>query len=337
MHYIENQGRESGAKIWAQNLARGMSMLFVTLHGGKPQSDPHKNNVHAYHKDGTRICTSVLLDSGGGLTLDELRGIYLVDKRLYVVNANKDQNSILCYAGAGTEYTFVSKFVAKDSCNGIAHPFDLTFDDSGHCYVSSQDTNIVTRLRVSADRKTATAAPLAPALPAAGQFYPGTFIGSSVADLGSQITAVPAPAGLAYTAEGPKKHSVRGIVWANNALYVADQPADRIKVYDKDGKFRGQSNQVESPVHLVAWKGNIYVSGANEVLTAKLPNPPGDFILSAIKSVRVKNTSGMAFSDSGHFYVASRTDQLILKFDPDFKAMKFECKLPDDPEFLLHC
>ena len=313
-----------------------MSMIFVTLHGGKPQSDPHKNNVHVYHKDGTRISTGVLVDSGGGMMLDELRGIYLRDGRLYVVNANKNQNGILCYEGANTKYTFVSKFAAKDTCSGISHPFDLTFDDSDYCYVSSQDSNVVTRLRVSADRKTATAAPIAPALPAAGHFYPGTFVGSSVPDLGSQITAVPSPAGLAYTADGPKKHSVRGIVWANNALYVADEPAGRVKIYDRNGMFLGQSNQVETPVHLVVWKGNLYVSGANEVLTARLPSPPRDFVLSAIKSVKVKNTSGMAFSDTGHFYVASRTDQLILKFDADFRPMKFECKLPDDPEFLMH-
>jgi hypothetical protein len=312
-------------------------MLFVTLHGGKPESDPHKNNVHAYHKNGTRISTSVLVDSGEGMLLDELRAICNVDKRLYVVNANKDQNCILCYEGANTKYSFVSKFASKDTCRGISHPFDLAFDDTGYCYVSSQDTNVVTRLRVSADGKTATAAPIAPVLSAVGHFYPGTFVGSSVPNLGSQITAVPSPAGLAYTPDGPKKHSVRGIVWANNALYVADEPAGRVKMYDKNGKFLGQSNEIETPVHLVARKGNLYVTGANEVLTARVPNPPRDFVLSAIKSVRVKNTSGMAFSNTGHFYVASRTDRLILKFDSDFRPMKFDCKLPDDPEFLLHC
>lgn len=314
-----------------------MSMLLVTLHGGKPESNPHKNNVHAYDKDGTLISTSVLVDSGDGAVLDELRGICLLDGHLYIVDANKDHNSVLCYKGAGTKYTFVSKFVANDTCNGILHPFDLTFDDSGHCYVSSQDTNVVTRLTISADRKTVTPAPIAPALPSTGRFCAGTFVASSVANLGARTTAVPCPAGLAYTAEGLKKHSVRGIVWANNALYVADEPAGRVKIYDKNGKFLGQSNQVESPVHLVVWKDNLYVSGANDVLTARLPSPPTDFNLSAIKTVKIKNTSGMAFSSSGHFYVASRTDKLIHKFDSDFKAVKFDCRLPDDPEFLLHC
>ena len=311
-------------------------MLFVTLHGGKPESNPHRNNVHAYNKDGTLLTTSVLADDGAAI-LDELRGIYLVDKYLYVVNANKDQNGVLCYRGSGTKYTFVNKFAAKDTCNGILHPFDLTFDNSGHCYISSQDTNLVTRLTVSDNRQSAAPAPLAAALASKGHFYPGTFVGSNVANLGSQITSIPSPAGLAYSDDGAKKHSVRGIVWTNNALYVSDQPAGRIKIYDKNGKFLGQSNQVETPVHLVVWRGNLYVSGANEVLTAKLPDPPQDFILSPIKGVKVKNGSGMAFSGSGHFYVASRTDRRILKFDAGFKPVKFDCKLPDDPEFLLHC
>ena len=142
--------------------------------------------------------------------------------------------------------------------------------------------------------------------------------------------------GLQYSAEGPKKHSVRGVVWANNALYVVDQPAGRVKVYDQTGKFLGQSNQVESPVHVVVHDGNMYVSGGNEVLTAKLTEPAGDFTLSAIPGLQIKNGCGMAFTDSGHFCIASRTENYILKFDASFKPMKFDCKLPDNPEFLLH-
>jgi len=310
-------------------------MLFVTLHGGKPQSDPHKNNVHAHDNDGKRVTSSVL-DHSEEILLNELRGIYMVGKHLYVVNANKEQNSVLCYQGSGTHYKFVGTFASKKTCKGVVHPFDMAFDGAGHCYLSSQDTNIVTRLKISADGKTATPAPQAPALPANGKFYPGTFVASSVGDLGSTTTPVPPPAGLEYSGEGEKKHSVRGVAWANNALYVADQPACRIKVYDKNGKFLGQSNGVESPVHLLVWKGSLYVSGGNEVLTAKLPNPPGDFTLSQIKGVKVKNGCGMAFADSGHFYIASRTENVILKFDSDFKPMEFDCNLPDNPEFLLH-
>jgi hypothetical protein len=310
-------------------------MLFVTLHGGKPQTDPHQNNVHAHDKDGKRITSSVLGDSGE-ILLDELRGIYLVGKYLYVVNGNRKENSVLCYKGSDTQYELVSTFVSKKTCKGIVHPFDMTFDGAGYCYVSSQDTNIVTRLKISADGTSATPAPQAPALPANGKFYPGTFVASSVGNLGSTTTAVKPPAGLEYSGSGENKHSVRGVVWANNALYVADEPAGRVKVYDKDGKFLGQSNGVESPVHLVVWKGSLYVSAGDAVLTAKLPSSPGDFTLSPIEAVKVKKACGMAFTKSGHFYIASRRENIILKFDSDFKPMKFECKLADNPEFLLH-
>ncbi|WP_457091497.1 hypothetical protein [Microvirga sp. P5_D2] len=310
-------------------------MLFVTLHGGKPQTDPHKNNVHAHDKDGKRITPSVLRDSGA-ILLDELRGIYLVGKYLYVVNSNRQENSVLCYKGAGARYKLVSTFVSKQSCKGIEHPFDIAFDDAGYCYVSSQDTNIVTRLIISADGTSATPAPQAPALPASGTFYPGTFVASSVDNLGSTTTPMKTPAGLEYFDSGKNKHSVRGVVWANNALYVADEPAGRVKAYDKNGQFMGQSNGIKSPVHMTVRKGNLYVSAGNDVLTAKLPSSPGDFTLSPIEGVKVKKACGMAFTKSGHFYIASRSEKIILKFDSDFKPMKFACKLADNPEFLLH-
>jgi DNA-binding beta-propeller fold protein YncE len=311
-------------------------MLFVTLHGGKPQKSPHKNNVHAYDKDGKKV-THRVLDDTESVILDELRGIHQFGKYLYVVNANQTQNNLLCYQGSDTGYRFIGQFVSRETCKGVLHPFDFTFDGAGYCYVSSQDTNVVTRLKVSADGKMGTPAPVAPALPAHANFLPGTFVASSVGNLSEPpTTAVPPPMGLQYTAEGKKKHSVRGIVWANNALYVADQPAGRVKICDSTGKLLGQSNQVESPVHIVAHEGSLYVSGANEVLTARLAKPAGDFTLAAIKGLQIKNGCGMAFTGEGHFYIGSRTKNFIRKFDANFKPMKFECTLPDNPEFLLH-
>lgn len=311
-------------------------MLFVTLHGGNPDAHSHKNNVQAYDKDGNRITPGVLGEATG-VTLNELRGMSLVGNFLYVVNANKAQNHLLCYRKADTTYRFVSSFVSQATCEGVLHPFDFTFDEAGQCYLSSQDTNVITRLIVSADGMVGTPAPLAPALPRHGTFLPGTFVASSVAGLcGLPTTAVLPPLGLEYSAEGQKKHSVRGVAWANNALYVVDQPAGRVKVYDATGGLLGQSNQVETPVHLVAHNGNLYVTGGNEVLTARLSSPAGDFTLRPIAGVRVKNGSGMAFTQTGSVYIASRTENVILKFDPSFRPVKFRCELPDNPEFLLH-
>jgi hypothetical protein len=311
-------------------------VLFVTLHGGHPGKSPHKNNVHAYGKDGEKITPCVLEDIDG-VTLDELRGIYLVGKFLYVVNANKTQNSVLAFQGSGTSYKFAGKVVSNETCKGVLHPFDLTFDGAGYCYISSQDTNVVTRLKLSPDGKTAAAAPIAPALPAQGKFLPGTFIASSVGSLSEPATTpIPAPAGLQYCSEGAKKHSVRGVLWTNNALYVADEPAGIIKAYDANGKFLGESNKVESPVHLVAHQGSLYVSGANQVLTGKLTKPARNFTLSPIPDLKIKNGGAMAFTPEDHFYIASRTENYILKFDANFKPIKFDCTLPDNPEFLLH-
>ncbi len=120
-------------------------MLFVTLHGGKSGKNPLNNNVHAYDKDGKKITLGVLEDTEG-VILDELRGICRFGNYLYVVNANQTQNSVLCYQGSDTSYRFVGKFVSQETCKGVLHPFDLTFDGAGYCYVSSQDTNVVTRL-----------------------------------------------------------------------------------------------------------------------------------------------------------------------------------------------
>jgi hypothetical protein len=314
-------------------------MLLVTLHGGKPEKDPHKNNVHAYDKEGNKI-TSSLLDTRDDLILNELRGLYVTDKYLYVVNANMNQNSVLCYEGSGTHYRYVSTFASCQTCKGILHPFDLAFDALDYCYLSSQDTNVVTRLIVSKDGKTGRPAPLPPTLSASGAFLPGTFVGSSKGDLPPQATtAVKPPAGLCYYApkfSTDKKHSVRGVAWASGHLYVVDQPAGTVKIYDITGKFVGQSNAVETPVHVIVNKGVLYVSGANQVLSARLPSPPQDFVLTPIKGLKVKNSSGMAFSNSGNFYVASRTENTVLKFDKDFHPVKFHCDLPDNPEFLLH-
>jgi len=313
-------------------------MLFVTLHGDKPGGDPRRNNVHAYDKDGNKITASVL-DESPDVILTELRGLYLVGAYLYVANANNTQNSVLCYEGTGTQYRFVSEFASKKTCSGILHPFDFTFDGLGYCYLSSQDTNVVTRLQVSNDAKTARPAQVAAAISAKGTFLPGTFVPSSNGTLSKIPTPpVPTPAGLAYSDAEEKKHSVRGVVWTNGRLYVADQPARTVKIYDITGKYLGQSNELEpgSPVHLVVHNGSLYVSGGDQIYTAKIPSTPSKLELAPIDSVKVKNSSGMAFGKQGNFYVASRTGKTIQKFDPNFKPMKFQCKLQDSPEFLFH-
>jgi hypothetical protein len=133
-----------------------------------------------------------------------------------------------------------------------------------------------------------------------GKFSAGTFIASSSLSPAAK-TAVPAPAGLEYSDEGAKRHSVRGILWSHGALYVADQPAGRIKVFDRDGKYLRQSNPVETPVHLVVNGNELFVSGANEVLQGDLTGEAGNLRLTAVPGLHVKNGGGMAFSSSDRF------------------------------------
>jgi len=185
-------------------------MLFVTLHGRKPGGDSRRNNVHAYDKDGNKITSSVL-DESPDVILTELRGLYLAGAYLYVANANKTQNSVLCYEGSGTQYKFVSEFASKKTCSGIVHPFDFTFDGLDYCYLSSQDTNVVTRLAISDDGKTATPAQVAAAISTTGTFLPGTFVPSSNGNLPpSPTTPVAGPAGLAYSDIEEKKQHETG-------------------------------------------------------------------------------------------------------------------------------
>lgn len=310
-------------------------MLLVTFHGGKPRKDPTRNNVRAFDKDGRQISAAVLGDAPGVL-LDELRALTYQSKLLYVVNANQKQNNVLCYQGSGTKFTYSGVFVSHQTCPGVLHPFDLTFDGAGFCYISSQDTNLVTRLSVNNKGTTATPAPVAPALAGQGTFPPGTFVASTVAKLGDPGTsACPAPAGLGYSGTGLKKHSVRGVLWTNNALYVADQAAGTVKVYGSDGSLLGQSNQVSSPTHLSAHGGQLYVSGASEIFSCKL-GKPGDVQLAAVPGLRIKNTGCMAFTKGGKVYVASRTTNTIYKFDSKFNPLPFNCQTDDNPEFLLH-
>jgi hypothetical protein len=294
------------------------------------------NNIHVYDKDG-KLVTQSILDDTPGIVLDELRAIHLRGKLLYVVNANQSQNNVLCYKAKGKKYSYVSTFVSGASCPAVLHPFDLTFDDLGFCYLSSQDTNVVTRLKVSKNGRTGTPAAIAPALPANGKFMPGTFVASSVGTLSTPgTTPVAIPAGLAYSGAGAKKHSVRGVLWVRGALYVVDQPAGRVKVYDPDGKLVGQSNQVKQPVHLHHHQGRLYVTGGNQVLTAKIPKKAGDFTLEPLPGLEMKNAGSLMITGSGQMYLASRTGNVIGKFDKKLAPLAFGSTLPDNPEFLLH-
>src|SRR5581483_9217263 len=145
-------------------------MLLVTFHGGKPsKSVPNPvNNVYAYKDSGgTPLETNVLKGAGDELKDAELRGLAWAYHHLYVANGRKDSNTILRFKGSGSKYDFTNVFASREGGSGqsgidsIFHPYALTFDDTQYCYVSSQDTDVVSRLAVSdSSGKTGSAAPI---------------------------------------------------------------------------------------------------------------------------------------------------------------------------------
>src|SRR5580698_3571574 len=85
-------GAAAGRKHRCRTSAGRNTMLFVTLHGGKPGKVPQKNNnVHAYDKEGKKV-TAGLLEESERVLLDELRSIDCFGHYLYVINANQTQN-----------------------------------------------------------------------------------------------------------------------------------------------------------------------------------------------------------------------------------------------------
>ena len=309
-------------------------MLLVSFHGAK-EGALGLNNLAAYSGDGD-LLNAAVLPSDPAVVLSELRSIRPIPGGLLVVNANKKQSSILRYKGSGTTFVFDGIVFSQAASDGLVHPFDLVLDDTGNAYVSCQDTNLVLRFALPSAPGLGVPARRAPALPAGGTFPPGTFVASSVGTAVTPATPVPLPAGLAYAMKGDKLHSVRGLLWAGDRLYVADQPACRVKVYDRNGAFLGQSNEVDCPIHLTLRDGTLYVSGGDEIFSGPLATPPGKFTLTSLKGVHVKNSSGIVFTHTGKLYVASRTENTIYKFDEKLRPLPFHCTLPDNPEFLLH-
>jgi hypothetical protein len=144
-------------------------MLFVTFHGGKPTKDIPcpVNNVYAYDETVSQgpppylnvLCVPANVD------ISELRDLCFANGFLYVANGAKTTSNVLCFAKAPTSallnenWFYVGAFASGGGSDGnvlaIDHPFAVELTADGRsCFVSSQDTNVVTLLNVSTDGKT---------------------------------------------------------------------------------------------------------------------------------------------------------------------------------------
>jgi hypothetical protein len=312
-------------------------MWYITFHGG----DDGVNNVHAYDDNGELVVKHLLPKDP---PLRELRGIaFGPDGHLYIVNGYKKYSQILRYEGTPREdgsHEFIDVFASKDTVDALVHPFSLAFDSHGHCYASSQDTNVVTRLWYTT-RKIRMVAPYLARTYPNNQLLGGTFVASSEGHLPDVPTAKPnvgPPQGLEVSLDsGNVSHSVRDILVHGDRLFVADEPGNAVKIYDGEtGKLVNQvvDDKLAAPVHLLSRDGVLYVgsTGTNSVLKYDIASGVLSEFVEGIESV-----SGMSFGGDDCFYAASRKEQCILKYDESGNFIdKFIKGLPDNPEFLLY-
>ncbi len=137
------------------------------------------------------------------------------------------------------------------------------------------------------------------------------------------------------------------MLFHNDYLYVADEPANAVKVYDANtGKLYGQitGDKLKRPVQLLleANTAVLYISssGNDSVMSYDLSQGPPSGIVTPRMFIKgeVKNISGMAFDADGGFYAAERIAKRIKKFPPDGRGSgdEFIKNLPDEPEFILY-
>lgn len=327
-------------------------MWYISFHGGSKGV----NNILVYHDSGKKHSHPDLLPTGGSNpALQELRGFVTVGNLLYVVNAYKKYSQVLVYeADSNGNYSFKEIFASKDKIDSVLHPYDLTFDPQGYCYLSSQDTNVVTGL-VGAESPQQVASYLQQQYPSPDKFLSGTIVASSIGALPNTPSPsppdVPAPQGLQVCFTGNTdttvSNSVRGVLLYDGSLYVSDEPANAVKVYDgKTGELSGQitGDNLSAPVQLLLSEttGVLYIgsTGNDSVLSYDLSQgaPSGTVAPTTFIDGEVKHISGMALDADGNFYAAERKAQKIKKFPPDGSGSgkDFITNLPDEPEFILY-
>lgn len=327
-------------------------MWYISFHGGKTG----ENNIHVYHDDGKPHQHDKLL-SPGSHKLDELRGFALQGDHLYVVEAHKTDSKILKFKAADKklhQFNYDSDFASGKTINGIWHPYDIAFDSKGNAYISSQDSNVVTAVNPSGTAFSIPSA-LAP-YQKSGTFLEGTVVASSVplANGGTLPPAVPAPAGLLMTTDksGQTHHSVRGVAFWGEFLFVCDEPGNAVKIYEA-GSFslvaQIAGNGLSAPVQLLTVpKSNmLYIGspGNSSVYNITLSSiaahanagTPPVLVATVYINGQVPAVSGFGFDAPGNFYAALREKKQVVKFtSPSSTPTVFIDGLKDNPEFLLY-
>jgi NHL repeat len=308
------------------------------------------DNIGVFEDDGApRKIHPLLLDpSPNAYPLHIARGFALVDDDLYIANAWRKDSHIARYHRHGDTFRFEEVLVKTEQVAAMVHPFDVELGDDGRIYVSCQDTNTVVALVPKSRKPASVAAHLRKNYPN-GKFLPGTLVASSQGSLpeyGERTPLdVPAPLGLKVVLDkrGKPRHSVRGIVVHRKHLFVADEAADAVKVFNvQSGELMARiaGRALKAPVHLLLHGETLYIgaSGSGSILALDLTSTPkGDLEARVVIDGKLDAPSGFAVGPDGDLYVAERKKQQVKRFSSKGKKKgTFLDNLPDMPEFLIY-
>lgn len=270
-------------------------MLLVTFHGGSSGL----NNISAYSTPDGTLVTQEALDKPKHLS--ELRAMVLANGLLYVADGAKSESTVRAYTvpSSGTSFKHRSTLIGPVLDNGqfatsIAHPFGIVFANATTCYISNQDTNVVSQVTVSGGGRVGSLASgcqsdyLNKLFPG-GTFLDGTYVASQVGnlpDVSVETTVVDhAHGGLGVSLEEDEtnkdrvkvkvQNSVRDVAVANGILFVCDEPDKVVNLYSlADGSYLGCSKPLgELRTHLAIDNGGIYVSAGSALYWGSCRNP----------------------------------------------------------------
>jgi hypothetical protein len=341
--------------------------LYVTFSGEAAKAPSGTTNtpvkhVLAYDASGTML-GSVTPD------YDELRGMALdASGRLYLAIAQQKSSAVVVFSVVGSDgysRTLLGSAVTPQSSSALDHPYELAFDGA-NVFVSSQDTNVVSGYAVpSAGYPAATldvASYLSTTFRSGGTFYPGTWVASAqpvtigsetppavpVAQGGLTMTGFDAAAASADAAKPPAKHSVRGMLFADGVLYVADEGGARVALYDAaSGTYSSSLTATtdgtytfQTPVGLAldAAGGHVYIGDpGNDAIFSYHPHSRKLEVVVDKKSGghAVEKVSGLAVAPDGTLFFASRKAQAISTVDSQGNVTPFVTGLSDTPECVL--
>lgn len=309
------------------------------------------DSIGVFEDDGApRAEHPLLLDtSPGAYPLHIARGFLLIGDALYIANAWRKDSYVARYRRVGDVYRYEDVVVSTADIKAMVHPFDLELGDDGRIYASCQDTNTVVAIMPERRAPAPVAAHLRQAFPN-GNFLPGTHVASSqgrlpeVGDLAP--IDVPSPLGLevVLNENGRPRHSVRGIIVHRGHLYVADQAANAVKVFElNSGRLRAfiRGQAVDKPVHLLLRDDTLYIgaagSGSIVAYDVTRQEPRGELGCRVVVDGKLDAPSGLAIAPDGDLYVAERRKCCVRRFSlHGVDKGTFIDTLPDRPEFLLY-